>query len=315
MKLEFLIPASPNAGFFSQIAMFRRGLDYLGGDYAAARLVAVFGAEVVSPIPEEWRHHLERVEIHWVEPQHFRARGYLATGNLRFDLISPAADISIICDADTLLVRPFGADLLALIGREAVAGVIAHYHFPWEGSQGQPQRDWQSVAQAALNHPIALSHAYTLAGTGEPEAPFYINFGFVAGTPSGLTKLWSEMKRIETRVESILGNYFSSQVSFALAAAKSCVSTFPLPMRYNFANDARAESFYPDELRQAILLHYLRGDVFDRQRIFTSPAAYEEFMAMPLQGANALLREHVRLVAGSAFPFHDAARTLDVSAE
>jgi hypothetical protein len=40
-RLDFVIPASPNDGFYSQIAFFRLALDRLGGIYRQARLVAV----------------------------------------------------------------------------------------------------------------------------------------------------------------------------------------------------------------------------------------------------------------------------------
>jgi len=303
MKFEFLIPASPQPAFFSQIAMFRRALDHLGGDYAAARLVAVFGDADIHEVSADWVPFLDRVEVHWVTPEAFAERGYFAQGNRRFELISPDADLAVICDADILPMRPFDDELLRFVGKKAVAGVIAHYHFPWARRTGDAAGDWQKVAGEVLGHPIALEHRYTLADPAPIETPFYINFGVVAGTPSGLAAVWQDMSRIERQVEAVMGNYFSAQVAFALAVAASGVTTHALPMRYNFPNDQTAETAYVGELESIILLHYLRGDLFDRQKVFATEAAFKDFLGMDLTGANAALQDHVRLITGGAYPF------------
>lgn len=303
MKFEFLIPASPTPGFFSQLALFRLALDRLGGDYAAARVVAVFGDNVLAPVPREWRLAMDRIEIHWVEPALFVARSYLAQGNRRFDLISHDADLAVICDADTLMMAPFDTELLNIVGTRAVAGVIAHYHFPWERGTNEAVDDWQAISTEILGHRISLSHAYTLTGTGKIEAPFYVNFGFVAGTPAGLADVWEAMSAIEKRVEMVLGNYFASQVGLALAVAESGVASHALPMRYNFPNDPKAERFWPEEAKRVILMHYLRSDCFNRQDIFASPAAFDAFLALDLNETNKVFRDYVRTLTRGVYPF------------
>jgi hypothetical protein len=53
MKIDVLIPASPNDNFYSQIAMVRVALDSLGGAYRDARVVAVLGDKAVVPLPDK----------------------------------------------------------------------------------------------------------------------------------------------------------------------------------------------------------------------------------------------------------------------
>jgi len=67
VKLDFLISASPNAGFLSQIAFFRLCLNALGRGYAKARLAAAFGDHDDEMIPDNWLaykriHPLEEVD-------------------------------------------------------------------------------------------------------------------------------------------------------------------------------------------------------------------------------------------------------------
>lgn len=310
MKFEFFIPASPVPAFFSQIAMFRRALDRLGGDYAGARVVAVFGDAEISEMPPDWARHLNRVETHWVSREDFAARGYFAQSSRRFDLITPDADLSVLCDADVLMLRPFDQNVLDLIGKDEVAGVIAHYHFGWSHTSGNPAQDWKTVAHEVLGSGIALDYAYTLAGIGKAEAPFYVNFGVVAGTPAGLKRVRAEMQRIEKQTEEMIDNYFSAQVAFALAVAQSKVTARALPMRYNFPNDERAEALFPAEAEAIIFLHYLRLDRFDRQKIFATPEAFQSFMELKLSGTNELLQDNIRMLTGGAYPFPPFAQAL-----
>ena len=112
--------------------------------------MAVFGDTTLGQIAEPWKSALERVETHWVSPEAFEADGFLATGNKRFKLISNDADLSVICDADTMMMRPFAPELLDHLGTELVAGVIAHYHFTFADRSTPPIEDWKRLSQALL---------------------------------------------------------------------------------------------------------------------------------------------------------------------
>lgn len=303
-KFEFLIPGSPTPSFFSQIALFRHALDCLGGDYRAARVMAVFGDTTVGQITEPWKSALERVETHWVSPEAFEADGFLATGNKRFELISDDADLSVICDADTLMMRPFGPELLDHLGTEFVAGVIAHYHFPFADRSTPPIEDWKRFSQALLGCDIEAEYPYVLAEKDVAEAPFYVNFGFVAGTPSTLKSVAAAMTSMMPKISEMLESYsyFSAQIAFALAVEATKTRHVALPIRYNFPNDPKAERIYPKDMQSIVLMHYLRHTVFNRQEVFTSPQAYQTFLSCAMDGSNALFRDYVTQISGYIAP-------------
>ena len=151
MKIDFLIPGSPNDEFYSQIAMFRLSLDALGGSYRDARLVAVFGDTIEKPIPEKWARHFENVEIVWADCDLFAKIGYRAQGDRRYEVMRADADLVVFCDADTLLLRPFEEDVFKLANKGAIGGVIAHYHFPWKGATGNSITDWSILSRKICN--------------------------------------------------------------------------------------------------------------------------------------------------------------------
>jgi hypothetical protein len=74
--------------------------------------------------------------------------------------------------------------------------------------------------------------------------------------------------------------HFSGQVALALAIAEMGTSTWALPMRFNFPNDAAAVSRYRDELDHVAVFHYLRTETFDRGQDFREmlPSTTGSFM-------------------------------------
>jgi hypothetical protein len=96
---------------------------------------------------------------------------------------------------------------------------------------------------------------------------------------------------------------FSGQVALTLAIADAGVSTWALPMRYNFPNDPVAERLYPDELAHVVVYHYLRTAEFDRHEIFVDSTRYARFLDAPLSGVNRTFRHAVREIAGPSYPF------------
>lgn len=285
--------------------MFRLALDRLGGAYAEARVVCVFGDEVKRPIPDRWEHWLERVETDWVQPANFNRNGYLAQGYRRFELLDPTADLSVICDADIMPVRPFGSEIEALISEQAIGGVIAHSHFPWTERSGTGSEDWKILSQRLLGQSIETPFHYTLSNTANLSCPFYINFGFLAGPPEVLSRAYQQMNSLRQPISEIIGNYFEAQIAFALAVSAADVAVRALPMRYNFPNDPKAEAMYPEELEAVSMIHYLRLQHFDRQEIFSGAKSFQNFLALDLDGANDVFQSKVREITGGNYPFGD----------
>jgi hypothetical protein len=304
VSFDFVIPASPNDAFFSQIAMFRLGLDALGGAYRNARLVAVFGDSRIVPIPEKWKPHFERIEVEWADPSRFERFGFRAQCTRRFEIIRPDADVAVSCDADTLLVRPFEPATLDAVINGELGGVIAHYHFPWDKSCGDPPSDWDTISQSVLGAKIRMPHHYTLTECADRDrCPFYVNLGFLIGSPKTINRLHNGCEEIKESVIAVLGNRFYEQVATALTVAKHAIPASALPLRYNFPNDRVADGKYPHELNQVRLFHYLRTQKFDRHKVFVDGSAFEAFMKLDLVGSDRAFRNYVRDITKGEYPF------------
>ena len=328
VKIEFLIPGSPNDAFFSQVAMFRLALDHLGGMYESARVVLCLGAgpeapglsrwkrhlertfglgaDPEAPVPPRWKRHLERVEV-VSAPSAFRNGG--GAGSLRYELLGSDADLSVLCDADTLILRAFAhSDLQNFTRYPAIRGVIAHFPPALVDRSGHDYTArghewfWNFVSARAMDRSIAFNHFYTLT-PGRVPSPFYVNHGFVIGTPALLRRVGEALTTIRPKIRLLLANYYAEQIALALGCVASEVSTAALPVRYNFPNDPVADAMYPDELSNALVIHFLRTKHFDRHRIFTSPAAFEEFLGLPLVGSSRALQQRVHEITGGTYPF------------
>lgn len=312
MKLDFLLCGSANDAFYSQFALFRASLDRLGGFYRQARVVAALGGDEILPVPACWSPHLERVEVVWADTSEHVCKGTYAQSDLRFELFRPDADLVFLCDADTVLLRALPHRFLTrATSAPALLGVIAHVPFPIDESARrplisgmEPARAWQALAQVVLGRRIRLRFEHTLPLTGSPvPCPFYVNYGFVAGTPAMLSALHRELRGLQPRVAQILGNDFYGQVSIALAVEKLNLPHRALPMRYNFPNDRRAERLFPREAQRIIVLHYLRRRSFDRHLFLADETGYRAFLSESLAGTDVVLRDHVTELFGVNYPF------------
>lgn len=307
MKIDFLIPASPNDSFYSQIAMIRLALDALGGVYRDARVVAVLGDKAVVPLPDKWMPYYERIEIAWTDPADFDAMSYHGTGLRCFEVCREEADVIVLCDADTVPLRPFPELLDRITRAPAFAGVLANYHIPWDRSSGDAAEDWERIANAILQHPIELPHRYLF----EPErpCPFYVNWGFMIGTASIVRRVGEQFRTIWPSVDRYLGNYFSSQVAITLILSELGIPTVALPRRYNYANYADHDDLSPEEYENIVIFHYFSTEFFNRQRIFTTKARFEKFLDLDLTGSNRIFQDKVRSMTGGAYPFPGAEAT------
>jgi hypothetical protein len=216
------------------------------------------------------------------------------------------ADLVIMCDADTIVLRPFSDQVLNLVGRDAIGGVIAHIHFPWgKKSSGDSVADWNSISNAALGAGIEMKYRYTLYSitAASLECPYYINLGFLIGSPGVLRLLHEVCEPIRERVRQHLINSFDAQVGLALAVSHANIPAVALPMRFNFPNDPIADRLYPAELSAVSVLHYLRRTLFDRQKIFSDESAFRSFLELNLEGSNKILQEFIRRLTAGYYPF------------
>lgn len=306
MQLQFLIAGSPNAAFCSQIAMFKRGLDYLGPPYSTAWVTAIFGDGEITQLPNDWARHMQDIETVFVETADFRRYNAFAQGDMRFEFVDRHADVVLMIDADTLLLRPIPELLELSLAQPALRGLIAHRSpFHDEGS-------WEEVAAAFLDAPLVFDQHYSLAyqvidgARHRIPCPFYINQGVMCATPEIFLDLGPKMRELRhafiERWPNLL--FHSSQIALALAFAKHAIPHEAMAMRYNFVNrPSEADVQYPGELEQIAVLHYQECSHFDRHRVFTTQAEFDRFLELGLQGSHRVFQDHVRLLTDGKYPF------------
>lgn len=299
------MPGSPNDAFYSQAAMFRLSLDSLGEMYHEARLVlCLVSSDGPVPTPARWLPWFNRIEVRWADPSYAFLLNHVQD---MYEMVDPGADISVICDADTLFIRPLPAEFLHdMMTAPALCGVAAHYPPPVHNFDDFPPPQnatemWERMG-AALGHKLSLTVPHTLSPTGSMGPLFYINHAFLAGPPALMRQLGVLQAQVRPPIEAVLFNQFADQIAVAMAVETCNLPHRLLPMRYNFPNDKTADRFYPEELDNVIMLHYLRKTEFDRHKIFASKAEFEAFMGMQLQGSDAVFQNAVRkLTRGNYF--------------
>jgi hypothetical protein len=307
VKLCFLIPASPTDGFCGQIAMWRRALDDLGGIYQQARVVAVFGDSAGTAIPRRWFPHFARITVHHITPAAFEANGYHAQADARWELVPEDCDLALFADADVMILRPIDELLARVELEQAIAGAIAHLPFP-VGPETDPERAWSELAHALLGGDIPFEHEHTLVRSSESAStrrcPFYVNFGLVVVPRSLVDPIGKQFRALRPLVAPRLRSPdFAGQVALTLAVHSQDVPRLAMELRYNFPNDQRAEVLHADDAADLRVIHYLRTDRFDRQRIFGSADAFDAFLGLPLEGSEAVFQARVHTLTDGVYPF------------
>lgn len=310
-KICFHIPASPTDNFYSQIAMFRLALDALGGIYKEAHIILTLGDNEFSPLPDRWRPYFgDSVKLNWVDPQSYRKYQYNAQADARLGYDHGEYDVVIFCDADTLLIRPVDELLFMVRQSPAVMGVIAHYPFPLNAEDNVKQV-WMELARQFAGKPIDFKYRYTLVSPDDlsefASCPFYVNFGFVLITPKIIKTIVNTYLSIRPEIallKILKQPYFSGQIALTLALLAHDIPTYDLGLRYNFPNDTAADGLHPRELEDVCLIHYLRTDQFDRQTIFISEDAFNDFLSLKLNGSNKVFQDHIRKLTNGRYPFN-----------
>lgn len=310
-KVCFLIPASPNSEFFSQIAAFRTALSRLPWTRWEPSITVCLGEGLDVAALQRWQPHLRDVALTLV-PTSITERDTFYYGQIDslYRWAPRDADVLVRMDADTLPVGDLEDVLDLVASTTSIAGVMTHFPFPRTPGLNARQ-SWQHVSKGLIDHPLDFRLSYSLVGPeahpDDRQSPFYVNDGVVFFAREVFEEFSSHYLAIRPRLMDRLASpYFAGQVALTLAATQMCATTIALPMRYNFPNDASATKRFPEELEEVRMFHYLRTDTFDRQEIFRDPAGYARFMEMPMTGANEVFRQHVLHLLGKVYPFDDA---------
>jgi len=306
MKIDVIIPGSPTDAFYAQMAFFRKSLDNLGDLYKSARLLCVFGDEEIKALPSRWVPFFENIDVIWADPEEFRQENVYAQGLLRFDVAAPDADLAILCDADTVFIRPIPELLDQAVANPAIRGCITHA----PPTYIRTPEDWLFVYQRLINKEPNLEFRHTLIHPDlgnnhiSRPCPFYINNGVIFGPPDMLRQLGQRMRSLRHAYLQLHDDiFFCGQISNALAIHDLGLPHEEIPMRYNYPNDPHADQLYPDEMNHMAICHYLRKTVFDRWEIFTHKEAFENFMSLKLEGSNLVFQNRVKEITSGVYPF------------
>jgi hypothetical protein len=306
-KLEFRFSISPYPSFYSTVRLAAMSLRRLGAPYDSARILVSVGDYASLDAIRAANAWSENFPVRWrsVDAELFRDHSYLATHNDRY--FAPAdSDVIVMCDSDVCLIDRID-DVIARVGepdRRRIAGLQAHYSpfLPMHGEESE--NEWRRVFTAAdLNEP-ALSLNYSGDRDGAMgRAPVCLNYGFVALSRAAfeaIAPLQASYCSLCRRL--IKDSFFLTQVALSLVAVATESEVELLTYAYNSSNDDlpfRA----PDQFRiggvgEIRVIHYLRGDQFDRRTFLVDPAAYAAFMSADnLNLVNRRLRDHVATLA------------------
>jgi hypothetical protein len=309
-KVCFLIPASPNGPFFSQIAAFSAALSRLPWANWEPSVSVCLGEDLDASALERWHPYLGDVALTLV-PASITRRNSFWYGQIDslYRWAPRDADVLVRMDADTLPVGDLEDVLDFVMANNCIAGVMAHFPFPPCPGLTSKQ-SWQKVAQGLIDRPLDFRLSYSLvnhdAPADEREAPFYVNDGVVFFARTEFDRFAERYLAIRPQLISRLTMpYYAGQVALTLAATQIQAITVALPMRYNFPNDLAAEQKYPEELQDVRIFHYLRTDEYDRQEIFLNAEGYARFVGTPMASAvDKTFQERVLAMFGDGFPFH-----------
>ncbi|MEA2737035.1 MAG: hypothetical protein QOH05_342 [Acetobacteraceae bacterium] len=308
--IEVHVPISPIPFFFNRVRYLAKSLRGLGGDFAHSKIIVTIGD--ASPPTDldrllPWARE-EGVEWRWLDRHLFGAwyksnNPYVATMMDRFRM-GFASEYVIIADADILFCRDLSDLIETVSGRLDVGGVMTHVA-PFVGVAGGSHAEWWGRMFTAFGLPppeLAFEHTGWGHMFDDPScrfSPVYFNSGMVIGTGEALNLMAPLAYPALVAVRSVLDTFYFDQIAFTLMMYKAGVTMKLIPARFNFPNQASFESTFPEEAADVAVLHYLRTDVVERDRVFNSPGEIEAFIGRPdLTGSNELLRSRVAAIHG-----------------
>src|SRR5262245_26130761 len=126
-RVAILVAASPTTAFYSQVAALRLAVLRLRWSRWEPSLHVYVGGPHDPAALEEWRPHLDGVQIQWSSAARFALHGDWAQSDDVFGSAPQGADVLLAMDADTLPVAGLETVLEHVRETGAIAGVIAHY--------------------------------------------------------------------------------------------------------------------------------------------------------------------------------------------
>ena len=275
-RIEFRIPISPTEKFFSLVRFYNFGLRRLkGAHYQDARLRVVVGDHCDLDAVRRENRWSEDFNIVWerTPDEIFDEFHWAGTANWRLGIPADDAEVIILSDADTVLLRDIDPLLAAFPSNTPmVQGHMAHFPPPLGAASSAPSPkspEFWPWLFAAFDIPwTAATHRYSMdADKTLPQAPAYFNLGFVAMNAAALPLFASEVADITRRVMAMTDSLMRCQIAVTLIAHRLGIDMGVLPAAYNAANDLghiEANALPVEGIR---VLHFLREDEIRREEL------------------------------------------------
>jgi len=275
-RIEFRIPIAPTIAFYNRVHFFCAALRRLGQGHADTLVSIVVGD--YADLDEVRRANAwatdYNVQWHRVPEDVSVTHHYYGTSDFRYALPESTADLVVLADADTALVRPVVQDLSWMLCDEpCIAGHMAHIP-PRLKFLERPDLATSDVwpflfREFCIPFPNEL-YRYSRDLAGEfPSAPAYYNLGFVALNWFAFRIVKNAIFDVRKRLNNIIQSEMRCQIALTLISYKHAFKRRNLSAIFNAANDEaylRHNRVRPDDIR---VLHYLRTDEVDRDTFLT----------------------------------------------
>ncbi|HEY1475225.1 MAG TPA: hypothetical protein VGF53_14205 [Pseudolabrys sp.] len=301
-RVEFRLPISPTQEFFSLVRFFNFALRRLNGQhYRDARLLIVVGDHCDLDAVRRANRWSEAFNIDWerVPDAIFNEFHWAGTANWRLSIPAGDADVFILSDADTVLLRDIDPLLTEFpLARPTVSGHMAHFPPPLGDKSAAPSPAspafWPWLfALFDIPWPIA-THRYSMDADGSlPMSPAYFNLGFVAMNAKALATFAAQVTETTRRVTAATGSFMRCQIALTIMAYRAGIDIGTLPAAFNAANDIvhlGANALTADQIR---VLHFLRMAEVSREEL--QPHLIDGLLSRSLTNpANIALQDLVR---------------------
>lgn len=301
-RFEFRIPISPTARFFSLVRFYNFALRRINGAaYSNARLLVVVGDHCDLDAVRRENKWCESFNIAWekVPDEVFDEFHWHGTANWRLNIPADDAEIIVLSDADTVLLRDIDPLLAGFPSREpAVRGHMAHLPPPLGPKSIAPSTVspdfWPWLFKLfGVQWPV-VTHRYSMdTNSSLPVCPAYFNLGFVALNAKAREIFASEIMETTRRIMAATGSRMRCQIAITIMAYRAGIDIDTLPAAYNAANDMvhlKLNGLTVDQIR---VLHFLRDDEIDRNEL--QPDLIEGLLSRQLKNpANFALQQLVR---------------------
>ena len=301
-RVEFRIPISPTEKFFSLVRFYNFALRRLDSpQYRDARLLVVVGDHCNLDAVRRENEWSENYNIGWerVPDDVFAEFHWHGTENWRLSIPAGDADIIILSDADTVLLRDINPLLMDFqLEDPAVRGHMAHFPPPLGSDSNAPSTGgsefWPWLFNVFDIPWPAVTYRYSMDADGSlPASPAYFNLGFVALNAKVLAVFASEIMETTRRVKAETESFMRCQIAVTIIAYRAGINIGTLPAAYNAANDLvhlRQNGLTADQIR---VLHFLRTDEINREEL--QPHLIDNLLSRSLTNpANIALQSLVR---------------------